>query len=362
MKEVKDKIKKVQALLEDYELEGVRFRGVDWFSWATAGGNSVVIFTAEAGIAEVFITPTKAWILTNTIEVERLAAEEVPLEFEIMAFPWQDPEAADEFVQAKMKKATCVSDRPGPGEKPLPPEFLQMKLILTDEEVARYRLIGEAAAEAMTEALQNAEPDWTEHQLAGEGAKALWKRGLDPTLVLVGSKRRTTQYRHPIATDATLGDSAMMVFCARGCGLYANLTRFIYFKDPTEEEISNFERVALVEAAAFNASRPGKKVSDVYHEIANTYLELGCPDEINKHHQGGITGYLSREVVASPHLAEDVILENSMAMAWNPTLPGAKIEDTVLITEDDCEILTLDPLWPTMEVDGRMRPQIWVKK
>ena len=47
-----------------------------------------------------------------------------------------------------------------------------------------------------------------------------------------------------------------------------------------------------------------------------------------------------------------------MAVAWNPSLPGAKAEDTFLITRDGLENLTSDPNWPTVEVEGRRRPDL----
>lgn len=362
MNEVKKKIKSVQTYLSNNELESVRFKGVDWFSWITGGGNSVVIFTAESGIAEVLITQKKAWVITNNIERERLVQEELPVDFELISFPWQKTHFPDEFARSKTVASQTISDKPKHGELPLPEDFLLLRLVLSEEEIQRYQLIGEAAAEAMTEAICLAEPDWTEHQLAGEGAKALWSRGLDPTLVLVGSEKRVQKFRHPIATEDFLGDYAMMVFCARSCGLYANLTRFIFFREPRDEEMARFEKVAKIEAAAFNSSKPGTKLTSVYEDIKKAYAENGVPEEINYHHQGGLTGFLSREITATPNLENDVVLQRSMAVAWNPSLPGAKIEDTALITENGCEILTVDPLWPTFELNGRERPQVWVKK
>jgi Xaa-Pro aminopeptidase len=48
-------------------------------------------------------------------------------------------------------------------------------------------------------------------------------------------------------------------------------------------------------------------------------------------------------------------------MAWNPSLPGMKIEDTILRTDDGLEVLTADPAWPTVEVAGRPRPAVSVR-
>jgi hypothetical protein len=49
-----------------------------------------------------------------------------------------------------------------------------------------------------------------------------------------------------------------------------------------------------------------------------------------------------------------------VALAWNPSLPGSKIEDTILRTAEGLEVLTVDPAWPTVEVDGRARPDLLI--
>lgn len=364
MSEVKKKLEAFRTLMTLHGIHGVRLKGVDWFSWATAGGSSVVIFTSETGVAEIFITMEHAWVLTNRIEKDRLAHEELPsdFDFEITSFPWEETDSAARFVQSRLKGGLCHSDKPAHLEKPLPYDFQQLKMVLLPEEIKRYRHLATSAAEAMTEALTKAEPGWTEQQLAGEGARSLWSRGLDPTLILVGSERRTQTYRHPIAKAEKLGDYAMMVFCARQYGLYANLTRFIFFREPAPHEKRQFELVAEVEAAAFEMSVGGTPLAAVYETLSDAYGRIGMPEEIHRHHQGGPTGYLSREQVASAESPRYQVLQPGMAVAWNPSLPGAKIEDTALITEEGLEILTVDPRWPTVRVAGRNRPDLWIRK
>ncbi|MGZ3743901.1 MAG: M24 family metallopeptidase [Pseudobdellovibrionaceae bacterium] len=360
MTEAAIKIYMLREYMEKCHIQALRLKGVDWFSWATCGGRSSVIFTSEIGVAEIFLTRKNSWVLTNVIEKERLAQEEVPAEFELRGFPWELPSLLEKFVLENSPES-CYSDKPAGNEKLLPDFFRHLRLVLGPEELHRYREVGRKAAEAMTEALLKAEPDWSEDRLAGEGAKALWSRGLDPTLVLVGSHRRCQLYRHPIAGAEKLGDSAMMVFCARGFGLYANLTRFIYFRPLTSEEENNFGVVAEVEAAAFQASVPGKTLPELYEDLAKAYQVHDQASEIKRHHQGGPTGYLSREYVVSPEAPKEVKLSQGMALAWNPSFPGAKIEDTVFMGENELEILTVDSAWPTMLLSGRLRPRVWVK-
>jgi hypothetical protein len=51
-----------------------------------------------------------------------------------------------------------------------------------------------------------------------------------------------------------------------------------------------------------------------------------------------MTGYASREVVATPDARQEI--REGQAFAWNPSLEGAKAEETFLLGPDGPEILT----------------------
>lgn len=359
MEELQTKLTTIRAALDAHALAGVRLRGVDWFAWATGGGSNVVILTTETGVAEVLVTATGAWVLTDAIEAGRLRAEEVPPGLEVWSGPWQSQDEREAFVAARTGAGTVASDRPRDSERPLPPELVAAKRRLLLEEVQRYRLLGRDAAVAVTEALHRTTPEWSEWQLAGAAADALWRRGIHPTLTLVAGARRLPLYRHATATAEPLGEQAMLVVCGRRHGLYANLTRFVSFRRLTPDERRLFDDAAHVEAAAWTASVPGAMLGAVYDAIVAAYARLGHAGAEAHHHQGGTTGYLSRELVATPGM--ETVIEAETALAWNPSLPGAKIEDTVITGAGGIEILTIDPTWPVVTVDGRARPDVLVR-
>lgn len=355
MTELETKLGLMRRAIEDHRLGGLALRGVDWFAWGTCGGSSAVILTDEIGVAELLVTADGAWVLTDGIEAQRLADEELPAGLELWAHPWHADAAVArrEFVSGKID-GPLASDRPGIGERSLPEELLAAKRRLLPPEIERYRLLGAAAAAAMTEVMTAARPEWSERQLAGAGAEALWGRGIHPALTLAAGARRLPLHRHPTPGPDPLGERAMLVFCGRRWGLYANLTRFVAFGAPTAEEERLFADVAAVEAAAWAASTPGASLAGVYEVLRATYAGLGYRDQIDAHHQGGTTGYLSREVVARPHVR--TVIESDTALAWNPSLPGVKIEDTILVSGGGIEILTADPVWPAAQIAGRPRP------
>jgi Xaa-Pro aminopeptidase len=354
--EVSTKLELIRQALTETEAQGLRLRGTDWFAWATAGGSNTVLLTAETGIAEVLVTAQDAWVLTDEIEAQRLQDEELSADFRLHVNPWADAAERESFVRDATDGGKVLSDRPLPHvEKRLPASLQQHKRVMMSREIQRYRQVGRRASEAMTEVLKAAKPTWTEYQLAGAGAEALWARGLHPALTLVAGERRLPLYRHATPSSEPLGRQAMMVFCARGYGLYANLTRFVCFGALGPENVELHRHVREIEAVALNLCQAGTTLDAVYQALAQAYEQHGFPHAIREHHQGGTTGYLAREIVANP-LTTDTLAEN-MAVAWNPSLTGAKIEDTFVILKDGkLENLTFDPNFPSVEVEGRLRP------
>lgn len=352
--EVREKIALARGWLDEQGGAALRLRGSDWFAWATAGGSNTVLLASETGVAEVLITRGEACILTDEIEADRLKAEEVPDGFSFHVVPWAETELREQYVLGVAGGAPVLADRPVGGERALPAAPRLQRLLLSVSEQARYRALGAEAAKAMSEVLAAARPHWTERQLAAEGARALWLRGIQPALVLACGERRLPLYRHPTPTAEPLGRRAMLVFCARRHGLYANLTRFVSFGPAPSAQ----HELLGVEATGLAACVPGNSLSAVYHALEQGYRHIGRNDAIREHHQGGITGYAARELLATASTA--LALQSGMAVAFNPSLPGLKVEDTFLLGQHGLENLTVDPDWPSTMVQGRARP-LWLE-
>ncbi len=353
--EVALKLAAVREALASNRLAGARLTGTDWFAWATCGGSSVIDTSAETGVAEVLITADRAVILADRIDGERLGDEERPPGYEMVETAWGDPRAREGAVRDVVDGGPIASDRPKPGEQGLPAPVLAARLRLTSPEIERYRSVSRDAARAVSESLRAARPDMTEAELATIASTQLLERGLAPVVVLVAGERRLPRYRHPTPrSDERLGSRAMLVVCARRYGLIANLTRFMYFRAPTADEQQLTDAVARVEARALDATRPGARTGDVFRAIVAAYADEGHAGAERDHHQGGLCGYRTRDEVATA--ASTTTIDMGAALAWNPSLPGAKIEDTVIVGERGLEILTVDPDWPTTEVAGRRRP------
>jgi Xaa-Pro dipeptidase len=146
-------------------------------------------------------------------------------------------------------------------------------------------------------------------------------------------------YRHPIPRGGALGRRAMLVVCAERGGLYANLTRILDFEEPDLETARRQEACdAILRRMREEATRPGRTLEDALAYCRRFYADEGFPDGWKNHHQGGMTGYASREVVATPETRQGV--EIGQAFAWNPSLPGAKAEETFILTGNGPEVIT----------------------
>jgi hypothetical protein len=116
-------------------------------------------------------------------------------------------------------------------------------------------------------------------------------------------------------------------------------------------------RPADVEATALAACLAGNSLAAAYHALGHAYRHAGRPAAIREYHQGGLTGYLARELLATGSTAP--ALDPGMALACNPSFGGMRMEDTFPLGERGLENLTFDPAGPAASVQGRMRP-LWL--
>src|SRR5690606_39007670 len=128
--------------------------------------------------------------------------------------------------------------------------------------------------------------------------------------------------------------------CGRRHGLYANLSRIVAFTPLDQQEERRYESLLEVESAALSLTRKGRAYREIFTAIADAYTEQGFQLAWKHHHQGGPTGYYSRDFFATPGEGRAVI--DVTAHAWNPSLPGVKVEDTVLLQGSALEVLTVD--------------------
>ena len=220
---------------------------------------------------------------------------------------------------------------------------------LGPEEGERFRKLSALCAEAMDQVIRSVRPGMTEYHIAGMLADAVQSRGVQPIVNLIGTDERIFRYRHPLPTEKKLDRYAMLILCGRKWGLVTSITRLVHFGHLSDELRRKAEAVAYVDARFIIATRPGRKLCDVFNEATQAYREQGFADEWELHHQGGPAGYEPREFVATP--TSDHVVSAGQVFAWNPSITGVKSEDTVLIGMERNEVLTSISGWPMVKVN-----------
>ncbi|MGO2791137.1 M24 family metallopeptidase [Microbacterium gubbeenense] len=332
------KLARVRQVLVTNDARAVHLTSNAALSWLLDGARIAVPLGGAPVLSATVTRDGEVTVTALANEVERLAAEEIA-DVAWRTIPWHASlaEHADDVAP----------------ESAFDAELRAARAQLLPVEVERYRALGSDTARAVSQILREADPAWTERELAARLARAAYEIGAEPAVVLAAGESRGF-VQHPIPTDAPLGNRAMAVLTTVRHGLHASMSRWVEF-GPGSGFASTEERLREVEADVFAATRPGAELADVFAEIPRAYARHGFGDEAwTMHHQGGPTGYAGRDPKASPGIPGRVA--ESQAFAWNPWVPGAKLEDTVLACSGGIEVLTHDPAWPSTTVRGLPRP------
>lgn len=297
------------------------------FAWLTAGGVNHVVLDSEDGAAPLLVTATDAVVLAPVNEADRLASEEVAdLPIAVEPLPWHDPEAIPAVARRLSKGRSPASD--ADLETDLQP--LRSRLAPLDRE--RIGWLARCAREAVDAALAGTTPGVSEQKVAARAVGALLADGIRAPVVLAAADDRIVRFRHPLPTPAPVTRRLMLIVVAERWGLHAAVTRIRDLEPPGEAIAQRMAHVRDVERAMLTATRPGATLGDVFAVAQRAYAAAGLPDEWADHHQGGSIGYAPRERIATPHDATPIL--PGMAFAWNPSIAGAKVEDTYLMEED----------------------------
>jgi Xaa-Pro dipeptidase len=355
---VDERISLVRDLLVERRGQAALFRWRRNVAWLTGGGSCHVVTSTDEAAAWFLVTPTEALVLTTVIEARRIKEEEVAeLDLDVVGLPWHEPLALEEVV------ASRVGRPPHPGEtlSILSDQDLEDALAwrrgqLAAFEIEELRQLGAKTAEAMTATFRAIRPGVTEQEAAALLAHALGRVGIRTPVLLAAADDRFRRYRHPLPGPAVIRRSLILVAVAEHRGLHVAMTRTgAWGGQPDEEQLRRQRAVDEIEAELRRLSRPGRRLREIFADAVSLYRRWGFPDEWKDHHQGGVIGYQPRELLATPQA--EATLAQGMAVAWNPSVAGAKAEDTAIVGPDGAlDIVTRDPAWP-MAPHGA--PAIW---
>jgi Xaa-Pro dipeptidase len=341
--EMEEKWSRLASFFEHSQLSAILLRRAENIAWATGGQvDARVAIPSETAVTSLLLTRAgRQYYLTSNNEAARLAEEEfTDLGYEPIISPWHQDGLAS--IHRLADAGAIGTDQPLPGFVSI--DLAPLRAPLTAAEVERFRWVAQHTAALTAKLLLELEPGITEDQMSANVAQRLIAEGILPSVLLMAVDERILKYKHAVSRGAVLERYGMLNLCARKWGLAVSITRFVHFGPAPQQLVEGFAACAEVNAKFLHASRIGATAGDLFTVAEHAYRDAGFPGEEQSHHQGGPAGYLEREWLASPH--GDQALTETEALAWNPSIRGAKVEDTALLQNGAIEVLTQTPSLP----------------
>jgi Xaa-Pro aminopeptidase len=227
------------------------------------------------------------------------------------------------------------------------PHLDALRAIKSPEEIAVLRRNGKLSAEAVRQAMLATRPGVFEYEIEAAARHVTIKGGAKGMAFapIVGSGPNSCVWHYDDNGRQTkAGDVVLMDFGADLDHMAMDITRTWPVSGVfTPEQRQVYEIILAVEKACLEAYKPGATAADVQAHVAEVLKAKGLDGRGERGGFGHFVGLGTHDV--GPRIAK---IEEGMVFAVEPALYypekgfGVRIEDTVLITRDGCEVLTRD--------------------
>src|SRR5918997_1209934 len=261
----------LRELMDEQGLGALLLSSPANFAWYTGGADNRVDHGDPVGVASVLLTGDDAYILTNNIEAPRMREEQTP-EMEVVEHPWH--EESTELLRELADDASMVTDFSSGLGPDLSAEISPLRYVLDGDALERYRRLGQDTALALSEAADSLSSNTDELEAAAELSAACVRRGIYVPVLLAASEERLVSFRHPVPHGGPLGRQAMLVACAERGGLFASLTRMIYFEEPDPNTLRRQEACEeVLRRMREEATLAGRTLAQAFEDCCRFYSE-----------------------------------------------------------------------------------------
>jgi len=230
--------------------------------------------------------------------------------------------------------------------KPIGPVVEKLRMIKSPDEIARIRRSVLTNSEAFENATRSIRLGAPESAIAAELEYQMRQLGAEKaafeTIVAFGSR---SALPHAQPTARKLANDELLLIDMGACqdGYMSDMTRVLFFGRPSRRVRTMYNAVLKAQLAAIDAVRPGIAAAHVDRAARRVLQREGLGKEFVHS-----TGHgLGLEIHEGPRLGrrDRMKLEPGMAITIEPgayirDFGGIRIEDTVLVTKNGCEVLT----------------------
>lgn len=231
----------------------------------------------------------------------------------------------------------------------------EMRKIKDEEEIAEHRKACSVTVEGVNYMARHIRPGMTEGQMEAYFDFVVKRGGCGHAFPTVAAAGKNACILHYEANTDVAKDGDMILFdLGASSGYYcADVSRTFPVNGKfTDRQRQLYEVVLKGFEAAVAAARPGQIKDDLQkisrQVMARELMRIGMireEEEIGKyylHGSGHFIGLYTHDVGESPknHLEKDMVFTLEPGLYFPEENLGIRIEDTLLVTEDGCEILT----------------------
>ncbi len=256
--------------------------------------------------------------------------------------PYNDQISLDQYRVAKLRERYPQAELVD-----VAPLIDALRAIKTPAEIEILRRNGRLSAQAVKRAMLAARPGAYEYEAEAAAMHEVLRHGaLGAAYAPIVGSGPNTCILHYADNGRRIeeGDLVLMDFGAQMDHLAMDITRTWPASGKfTPEQRAVYERVLAVLEACIEAYRPGATVEDVRRHVAEMMKQKGL--EQGPELRGGFghgVGLATHDVPLGPVLREGMVFAIEPGMYLPDKNIGIRIEDTVLITKDGCEVLTRD--------------------
>lgn len=233
--------------------------------------------------------------------------------------------------------------------KPLSDKIEQLRVFKDQSEVELIEKAATIADRAFEQMMQVIRPGITESEIALQLEYGMRRMGAERAAfkIIVASGVRSA-LPHGVASSKTIegGDLVTLDFGAVYRGYHSDITRTVVINDLNSRQKEIYKIVLEAQNNAIAAVKAGVRASDVDHAARSIIENKGYGGYF-----GHSTGHgLGLSIHENPRLAakDGTVLEPGMVVTVEPGIyirnwGGVRIEDTVVVENNGCRILTKSP-------------------
>lgn len=229
---------------------------------------------------------------------------------------------------------------------PAGPVVDRLRMVKSEEEIARIRRSVLTNSQAFEKTVRSIRPGARESSIAAELEYQMRRLGAEKpafeTIVAAGPR---SALPHAQPTARKIANNELLLIDMGACqdGYMSDMTRVLFLGTPSRRVRAMYKAVWRAQLAAIDAVRPGVTAAHVDRAARRVLDQEGLGKEFVHS-----TGHgLGLEIHEGPRLGrrDKTKLEPGMAITIEPgayirDFCGIRIEDTVLVTKNGCEILT----------------------